>query len=453
MSEKKQPELIRGLGPWDTTLLVIGNIIGVGIFTTTGVIAGAVHHPGWIMLVWLLGGIASLCGALCYAELGAAIPKAGGDYVYLREAYGPFWGFLNGWTAFWVTFSGSIAVLAVGCVEYLNRFIPGLSPGIGGQLTAILIIVILSVINYIGLKAGSGVQNGLTILKVTAVLLLVFLGFLVGKGHVENLSTSSGIPIEKGLFSGLGLGLIGVTFAYYGWAATAYVAGEVRNPQRDLPLSLCLGTGVVILIYLALNAVFLYGLPAEEMAGVINIAEVASVRLFGHRAATFISLAIIVSILGCLNATILTGPRIYYAMAKDELFFRWASRVHLRFRTPALAIILQMVWSCGLVLILGTFEKLLVFTVFIMVLLSAAVGVGVYVLRVRRPELERPFRVWGYPVTPAIFILVSMWILINTLIERPLEPLRGIIIIVVGMPVYWYWRRKRIRLGKGNISS
>lgn len=437
-------------------MLVIGNVIGVGIFTTTGFIADDLPNAGLILLVWVFGGILSLAGAISCAELGAAMPWAGGDYIYLREAYGPLFGFLTGWNSFFISFSGSIAALAVGFAEYLSFFFPGLSMrheivsanffGFAwslsyGHWVAIASTVVLTIINYLGVRSGSLVQNVLSIIKMGAIGGIVILGFAIGSGEADNFVPFLSTAGQAGVLSAFGLALIPALFAYNGWNATIYVAGEVKNPKRNVPLSLILGTLITTILYVIINLVYIYAVPIEKMRGVLGIAELASTALFGQRASSYISALVMISIFGCLNAMILTGPRIYYAMAKDHVFFRGAAKVHPRFRAPGTSIILQAIWSCLLV-ISGTFEQLLTYVMFAIILFSTLTVAAVFVLRRSRPAMERPYKAWGYPYVPAIFILSSLWILMNTLIRRPSESLIGLGIVLLGIPAYLYWKKK-----------
>jgi APA family basic amino acid/polyamine antiporter len=447
---------VKGLGLADCVFLVIGNMVGTGIFLTTGEVAKSLPSPWWILLAWLLGGLMALCGALCYAELGAAFPRAGGHYVYLREAYGPLVGFLDGWLSFLASFPCSIAFMAIGLAEYLRPFVPGLSAdhvlaslqvfgfGLtlhGGHVTALVVVVALSAINCLGVRPGSVAQNLLTALKIGCLVGLVGGGLFSGAGLWSHFALAMPAKPLGSTITALGTALIGVSFAYYGWDAATYVAGEVKKPERNLPLSLALGTLVVVALYLAFNFVLLYALPVEEMAGAPNVASDAAARLVGGAAPGLISAVIIVCILGSLNATILVGPRLYYAMARDGLFFRRMARLDPRSRVPTGAILAQAAWTC-LILITGTFGQILTYCVFVMLILSAATAAAVFVLRVRRPDLERPYRVWGYPVVPAIFCLSALGIVVNTALTQPKESAWGLLSIGIGVFAYLYWRRK-----------
>lgn len=439
-------DLARRLGLIDSTMLVIGNIIGAGIFITTGLIAGDIPSAGLIILAWVLGGLISLAGAISCAELGTAMPMAGGDYIYLREAYGPLWGFLTGWASFLVTFSGSIAALAVAFTDYISFFFPffslhhiilslNLFSLSTGHLFAISLVISLSAINYLGIKWGSWVQNFLTSLKLGAIIALVFLGFILGKGSVHNFHPFFSIEGSNSIISSLALVLIPILFTYSGWNAIVYVAGEVKDPRRNIPLSLILGTLVSLWVYVALNCVYIYALPIGDMKDVLRIGELASTSLFGLRGSGYISAAIAISILGSMNVAILAGPRIYYAMAKDNLFFKGAAQVHPEFKTPATSLKIQALWS-SLLIISGSFEQLLTYVTFVIVLFSSLTVGAVFVLRIKKPHMVRPYKAWGYPFVPGLFILASLWIMINTLMRSPYEAVLGLLIVGLGIPAY-----------------
>jgi APA family basic amino acid/polyamine antiporter len=445
------------LGLFDTTMIVVGAIIGAGIFTITGFVADRVPSAWLIIAVWMAGGLLSLAGALTLGELGTAMPDAGGDYIYLRETYGPLWGFLTGWVSFFVTFSGSIAALGIALVGYLSFFFPSLSlapqqaiyarpitPDYTfslsyGHLVAIAAVLWLSAINYCGVKIGSRFQDFLSLLKIGTMLLLVVFGFTIGRGAWMNFSATAPFSRTTDLIRACGLALIPILFAYNGWNAAIYIGGEIKRPARNLPLSLFLGTLISTAIYLLINLVYLYALPVDKMKNVVRIGELAASSLFGPAAAGYIVIAIVVSMLGCMNAMILTGARIYYAMARDGLFFHRAARIHPRFGTPSSSLVLQAICS-SLLVISGTLDQLYTYVAFAIVLFSAITGAAVFVLRKKRPGLKRPYKTWGYPVVPALFVLSCLWLMINTLVERPRESLAGLGIVLLGVPAYWYWK-------------
>jgi basic amino acid/polyamine antiporter, APA family len=452
----RHDELERRLNLFDATMIIVGNIIGVGIFTTTGLIADALPNPTLIICVWILGGLLTLCGALTYAELGAALPRAGGEYVFVKEAYGPLFGFLNGWTYFSVVNPGSIAALAIGLSFNVQRFWPrisltadlasvqlgGLSWGISpGQVLAILIILLFSTINYCGVRAGSLTQNLLTLAKLGAILAIAILGLLLGQGNWRHLSMTQSVTAPAGLLGPLSLAMVAVIFAFTGWFTSTYVASEIKEPERNVPYSIIWGTIIVMVVYVLINVAYLYALPVGQMKGVINIAEAAARALFGDSASVCVSLAIIVSILGAINSVVLTAPRIYFAMARDGLFFPAAAQVHPKFRTPANSIVIQAIWSCILVLS-GSFSQLLTYTVVAMLAFSIMTGSANLVLRRNRPDLGRPYRTFGFPWVPGVFVASYVLILVNTVISRPKEGLLGLAIVAMGVPVYFYWKKR-----------
>ncbi|MFC1562165.1 APC family permease [candidate division KSB1 bacterium] len=449
--------LVREFGTFDSTMMMIGLVIGSGIFTTTGIMAGALPSPGLILIVWIFGGLMTLAGALTYAELGAALPEAGGHYVYLREAYGPIWGFLFGWQLFLVAMTGSIAALAVAFAEYFGYFFPALSTGSYimnvtlsgdwqytlsmGQIVAVVLIVLLSFFNFIGLVFGKIVQNVLSVLKIGIILLFVVLGLTAGRGTPVDLSLNPMGWGAGGLLTGFGVAFIAVSWAFDGWNNINYIAGEIKNPKRNLPFALIGGTVIITVLYLLVNYVYFYALPVEQMAGVVRIAEKATTSLFGGRTADFISIAVMISVLGALHGAVIVGPRVSWAMAKDGVFFQRVADVHPRFHTPGFSILIQALWACFLT-ITGTFEQLFTFVMFVTIVFWIA-GVGaVFVLRKKRPDLPRPYKTWGYPVVPALFILVSVAILFNALSERPVESLAGVGLTLIGIPVYYYWKKR-----------
>jgi APA family basic amino acid/polyamine antiporter len=457
LNNKNQDKLIKGLNLFDTTLLVIGAVLGSGIFLTTGDIALSLPSQGWILLVWIVGGLITLTGALTFGELGVALPRAGGQYIYLKEAYGSLAGFLYGWTFFLVIQCGGAAALAVGFAEYLGYFVPSLSPQnfllnlsifgfnyslSSGQLIAVFSIAILSIINYFGLKSGSLVQNLFTSLKILAIVLIVFLGFSIGKGgnlNLRNFFSTQGF--ELNWLSAFGVALIAVLWTYDGWYSVNCTASEIKNVKRNLPLGLILGTFSLIAIYLSVNLIYLHALPVNEIAGVRRIAEEASGVLFGSKGAILISATIMISIFGCLSATILYGPRVFYAMAEDRLFFKKLAVVHSKYHTPSASIIAQGIWSSVLCLS-GTYRELYEYVVFALILFFFFTGISIFILRWKRPDLNRPYRTWGYPVVPIIFIIINGWLFANTILQQPRQSALGLIIIFVGLPAYFFWKKK-----------
>jgi APA family basic amino acid/polyamine antiporter len=440
-------------------MLVVGNTIGVGIFTTSGVVAAHLPSPGWILLVWILGGLLSLAGALVWAELGAAFPHAGGEYVYLREACGPFWGFLCGWAAFLASTSGSIAVLAIALADYLEALLPA---ALGGnslwkitfdhwiyalslnQVLGIGLVWLTSWVNYRGLHLGSFTQNILSVSKLLAIGGLLVAGMSFGNGSWQNFTPMFPDLMPQDGVSALGLALIPIVFTYTGWNAVAYIASEVRTPETTLPRSAMLGTIITIGVYLALNLLYLYAVPVGELKGVVQVGDVVADALFGG-AGWIIAVLIAISIASALNVMVLTGGWIYFAMARDGVFFPRAADLHPRFRVPGYALLLQAVWTSILILS-GTFAQLLTYTTVVIVGFSIVTTVALFILRRQKPTLQRPYHVWGYPWVPALYVIASGGIFLNALWEQPIECFFGWLLCLVGVPAYWWWRRSSIVL-------
>jgi len=457
-SPMEQTALKRKLGLFDAVMVISGDMIGVGIFVTTGFIAGTVSSPGAVLAIWLLGGLLALAGALSCAELSASLPLAGGDYIYIREAYGKLMGFLSGWSSFLVTFSGSIAAIAVGFSSFMSYFFPILGSDnvffsaaiIGhsvkvsiGTVFSIVAVLILSGIHYVGVRQGVLLQNILTTLKIGSLLGIILLGVLVGKGSTEHFVPFFDMSKVTDL-SAFGAAFIPVIFAYAGWNAVIYLAGEVKQPERNLPRALVRANLLVILLYLAINVVYIYGVPVTEMKGALRVSEVATTALLGYQTSAWITAIITVSIFGALNVVIMLGPRIYYAMAQDGVFFRGLARVHPTFGTPSNAIVLQALWSCILVLT-GTFDALFTYVSVIISLFSALTVGSVMVLRFKRPDLKRPYKLWGYPFVPLFFVLVSLWIAWGSLVSKPWESFGGVIIVGLGIPAYFFWQKRGLK--------
>jgi APA family basic amino acid/polyamine antiporter len=447
-----QQQLVRGLGLADCVLLVVGSMIGSGIFLTTGEVAKHLPTPSLILGAWLVGGIMALTGALTYAELGAALPRAGGHYVYLREAYGPLVGFFDGWLSFVASFPGSIAFVALGLMTYLPSAWTGHAlwtvetpifrwSVASANLLAIGLIIALSVINGLGLRTGSGAQNFLSALKIAALAGIAGFGLLAGRGSWANLGGAEPMVGGAGIAE-FGTALIGVSFAYLGWDAATYMAAEVRHPQRSVPRSLVIGTLLVMALYLLFNVVLLYGVPTGVLA--MSSAPVRDVAdsLLGPGLSTLMTLAILVCILGSLNATVMVGPRIYYAMAQDGLFPRVFASVHRRTRVPVAAIAGQAALACIIVLS-ATLGRILAFTVLVIWLLSAVTGAAVFVLRHRAPNAPRSYRAWGYPWVSAVFCLSSVALMVNHLVRSPGDVIWLVAFLVAGLPFYLAMRPRR----------
>ena len=434
-------ELRRQLGLGTATSVVVANMIGAGIFTTTGLILAGVGSGWVVMLCWLLGGLVALCGALCYAELATMMPRAGGEYVYLREIYGPLAGFLTGWISFFAGFSAPIAASAVACAAYLGA--AGILPtgGWAKRGTAVAIVSIFTLLHYRGVKLGARVQNTLTAVKVLLLVGLVAVGFLRGNGSGSYLSKQSGFW-AAGNWSQIGFAMLLVMFAYSGWNASVYLAEEIKEPQKNLPRSLLLGTVLVMGIYLAVNLLFFFAAPTAALRGVTAVGEVAVRGLFGAKAATVLSAMISLLLLSSLSAYLLIGPRVYYAMARQGLFFQAAARIHPGFETPGLSILAQ--GGCAVLLILtGTFEQLLTYIGFALGIFPWMTVAGLLRLRVREPQRERPYRVWGYPTVPLIYLAASASILGVAFWNRPIPSLFAILTVAAGVPAYLVTARQK----------
>ena len=462
------PRLLRQLGLFDSTMMMMGIVIGSGIFLTTGIMAKSIPSASLILLAWIIGGLLILAGALTYAELGAAMPDAGGQYVYLREAYGPLLGFLFGWKLFLINMTGSIAALGVAFAVYFGYFFPSLSTErelfgttinvfgksfpysvSAGQIVAVLIILIFSLFNYVGVVFGKTIQNVFTVIKIVTMLGIIVFGFTLGLGNPIDFSLNPSSLSLTHILMGFGVALIAISWAFDGWNNINYVAGEIKNPQRNLPLALFIGTIGIAFLYVLMNLVYFYALPIPEMTGVIRVAEKSATALFGTQAADRVSIVVILSVLGAMNGAIFAGARVYYAMAKDKLFFHRVGRLHPRFQTPAFAILIQAIWSCILALT-GTFEQLFTYAMFIGVLFWVIAAGAVFTLRKKYPDLPRPYKTWGYPAVPLIFILALSGVLLNALVEKPVESLIGLTITAIGIPIYYIWKRK-MRLNEQDI--
>ncbi len=434
----EQPKLLRALGLWQTSAIVIGIMIGTAVFLVPADITREVGSPRAALTVWLVGGLLSLFGALSFAELAAMLPDAGGQYVYLREAYGPLAGFLCGWSFFVSAQTGGISVLAVGFAEYLRELV-ALSPW-QQKAAAAVSIALFTAINYRGVREGGAVQSILTGLKVAAIAGLIILGFVLVRGTPGGLAA---LPFSKGSSfpASFGIALVAAFWAYEGWNVCTFAAAEVKRPERNLPLALILGTSAVIALYVGLNLVYYHVLPLSEVAQSRRVAAAAAVRVLGRPGSLFVTWVIIVSTLGSINGSVLGAPRVYYAMAKDGLFFRWCATVHPRFRTPHLALLLQGALAILLVL-LGTYEQLYTYVIFAAWVFYALTAFGVIVLRHKMPDRPRPYRVWAYPVVPVVFVLTAVWFLVNMLLESPAEAGWGCLILLAGIPVYLIWKRR-----------
>jgi len=443
--------LPRVLGLWDIVGIVVGGVIGSGIFIVPAAVAGAVASPLLIFAVWIGGGLLSLFGVLTFAELGAAYPHAGGIYVYLREAYGPLVAFLFGWTLFLVIDTGAVATLAVAfSTKYLPHFVT-LTP-LAEKVIAVAMVAALAGVNYMGVRWGANVQNVLTVIKFAALAGVCGVVFVFAEGNPGHFVEPAPAAFSWDLVAGFGVAVVAVLWAYKGWEAASYSAGETRRPERNLPLGIFVGMAAIMVIYIIANLAYLYVFPAGEIARSDRIASDAMNLAIGPLGASIVAGIILLSITGAANQVLLTSPRVYFAMARDGLFFRKIAGVHPRFLTPHVAIVAMGGWSV-LLSLSGTFEELFTYVIFGQWLFFGLTAGAVFVLRRKRPGLVRPYRTFGYPLTPAVFIAAALFISINTLIHQFFHAMAGLLIIALGLPAYAYWRRQAARERMGETAT
>jgi len=492
-------ELVKGLGLTSATMLVMGTMIGSGIFIVSAEIAREVDSPALLIGAWVVAGFMTIVAALSYGELAAMMPRAGGQYVYLRESLGPLWGFLYGWTLFLVIQTGTIAAVAVAFGKFLGVFFPSISSthwilhlwkappipigpmvlgnmdvGVSTQnLVAILLVIFLSVVNIFGVKTGAAIQNVFTVAKVSALLGLVAFGLALGRNpqalaanfgghfwHNAGLAARHAVQVGVGgpivlvgTVTILAVAQVGSLFAADAWNNVTFTAGEVKNPSRNLPLSLVMGTGIVIALYIACNFIYLGGLPLDGVEGGVTtlargikhaaedrVGTAVMTQMFGPMGGLLMAAAIMISSFGCDNGLILSGARVYYAMAKDGLFFRKVARLHPKYKTPAISLMVQMVWTCVLC-ISGSYNQLLDYIIFAVLVFYILTIIGLFVLRRTHPGAERPYRAAGYPVLPAIYIVMALFIDVVLLRYKPQYTWPGLIVVLLGIPVYYAWSR------------
>ena len=454
MPSPTHTSLERRLGPFDGAAIVVANVIGAGILFTPPAIASMVPHPIGFLSTWIAGGVLAFFGAMAYAELAALRPRAGGEYVYLREAYGPLAGFMTGWTSFVAGFAGAMAASAIFLIVVLNRFIPGVSdptpffaipiPYVPltmsrHTLLAIIVVWLFALVHIAGVGPGRAVMNVLATLKITALLIFIALGFSIGAGTGTNLQQVAG-PVSATNWL---LALVPVMFTYSGWNAAAYMAEEIRDPGRNLPRALLMGTIAVIIIYALLNTLYLYSMPVGELAVVKgSVFDLIGERTLGARAGDVLGLVAMVSVAAGLNAWTFAGPRVYYAMARDGVFFPAASRVHPRFKTPYVSIVAQAAWASVLILT-GSLDTLTNYVGFAITLFAGIAVAAVFVLRAREPNAPRPYKTLGYPIAPAIFVLASLAIVVNAVYRNPGPSALGLLVIGSGIPLYMWLTRNR----------
>ena len=461
-SSEPKPSLIRGLGLLDSVLLLVSGIIGSSIFLTAKDIATPLPQPVLFILVWVLGALISLCACFAFAELGSMFPDSGGQYIFLREAYGDLTAFLYGWMLFAVANGGSIAALSVAAAAYLGQVIPFVSQQhivftvVGMAITrahllGLVLIAIVTYVNVVGLRWGALLQNVSSWTKFAAMAAFVVLGFAIGKGNWSNFHSQG--PISLGLspgqlISALGVGLIAVFWAYDGWVYITWVAGEVKEPRKNVPLAMVLGVLAVGAIYIAMNLTYLYAMPMKEIATHETIAHAAATALFSPRAAVWLSLTIAIACFSAAATCTLSGARVYLAMAQDGVFFKRMAVIHPKWRTPAFSLIGQGVWAAALALS-GRYDQLYTYVIYGMVLSYTLTVIALFWLRWKRPDIPRPYRCTGYPWLPALYILIgSAWTL-NTIITRPTEAFWGTAIVLAGVPGFLYWKRSNRKIHAG----
>jgi APA family basic amino acid/polyamine antiporter len=426
-------ELPRKLGLGDSTAIVVGTIIGSGIFVVPNMVARNLPSATWMLAVWIFTGVLSFFGALAYAELGAMIPATGGQYVFLREAWGPLLGFLCGWTYFFVVISAAMAWLSITFATYLGYFVP-MTP-LAAKVVAIGLIGAVTLVNYRGVRAAAAVQNLFTLVKVAALVVLIGAAFWKGRATGAALA---GSPVSIG---GFGVAMISCLLSYDGWVALSMVAGEVKEPKRILPAALALGLGAAIAIYVLANVAYLRVLTVDEIAASDRVGALVAERTMGSIGGRFVAFSILISIVGAINGWALTAPRVYFAQARDGLFFRRFAEIHPRFETPYVSILMFGAWS-ALLAITGTYETLAAYAMFAAWSFYAMTSLGVAVLRRRQPDRPRPYRMTGYPATLIVFALVALGFEVNTFVTTPGPAIIGSLFIASGIPVYFFWKAR-----------
>jgi APA family basic amino acid/polyamine antiporter len=456
-------QLLQGLKLFDATTIIIGSMIGSGIFIVSADMSRQLKSPGLLLLAWVVTAVMTVLAALSYGELAAAMPRAGGQYVFLREAFGPLFGFLYGWTLFLVIQTGTIAAVVVAFAKFLGLFLPWVSASrilislpfgyslSSQQLVAIFVIALLTAVNCKGLREGAAVQNIFTVAKVGGLLVLVFMGFILPSNpEAVHMNLGALFPgsINLAVLAIFGASLVGSLFSADAWNNVTFTGSEVVNPKRNLPLSLILGTGIVSLIYIAANVVYLRILPLTAIASAPEdrVGTLAAQSLMGPWGLTFINLAILVSTFGCTNGLILAGARVYYAMARDSLFFRRVAEVSPRTHTPVFSLIIQAIWA-SLLALSGTYSDLLDYVIFAALLFYVLTVSGLFVLRKKRPDLERPYKAIGYPVLPALYVLLAALVMVDLLWVKPKFTWPGLIIVLTGVPVYFFWHSSAKKAG------
>lgn len=449
MSENK--DLQRRLGFFPLSNIVVANMIGAGIFTTSGLLMADLNSPYLMLVLWAVGGLIALCGALSYGELGANMPEAGGEYLYLSRLYNPLTGFLSGWISFIVGFSAPIAASAIGFSVYFIRAFPvvsnslqeltGVSEMVMQKGIAVAVIVLFTAIHYRGLKFGASIQNYLTLLKVTLIIGLIVIGFAAGTGNMAHFKTGDVSASGLADWKTIGLSLMWIMFAYSGWNASSYIGSEIKNPRRNLPLSLLAGTMVVMILYLLVNMVFIYAIPAAQMKGVISVGGLAMENMFGRTGGAISSVLISFALFSSLSAFLIIGPRVYYSMARDGLFFKAAAKIHPKFNAPSTSIVFQSVLAIAIT-VTGTFDQILTYMGFALSIFPLLTVAGVIKLRITGGNT---FKIPGYPVPQMIYLGTGIVILFLAYLERPFESSMSILTVLTGIPAYYLFKRKSKR--------
>jgi APA family basic amino acid/polyamine antiporter len=464
-SASRDDDLVRGIGLLATTAMVVGGVIGTGVFLKARVMVCNVETPTKVIVVWVVAGVLSLLGALTYAELAATFPRAGGEYVFIREAYGRVWGFLYGWTRVFVANAGGQAALATGCAIFFDALTGGHRGGVyftwhlrghewpisHVQLVALSALAIVTAINCAAVSVGGRVAALLTAFKVTLIMAVGAGAFVFARGDWSQfaLSGASGtcegvVSAARGGAAGFGAAMMGALWAYNGWNETTYVAGEVKNPQRNMPLGLIIGITVVAAVYVFVNVAYFYVLPPVQIASVTagsSVAAEVARRFLGSRAAAAMAGAMVVSVFGTLQIVTLSNARVPYAMSRDGLFFAAIGRLSAHTQVPLRAMLAQSTWA-GVLIVSGTFDTLTDYTVFAMLFFVGLATASVFIFRRKLPRTERPYRMWGYPIVPAVFLMMSAWLLVNTLLTTPRQALAGVCVMLLGLPFYVFWSRR-----------
>lgn len=464
---KPNPQLVRGLSLTAAIMVVIGSVIGSGIFRKPATMAGQLLSPELLILVWIAAGVMTFIGALTNSEVAGMIDAPGGQYEYFKIMYGDFIAFLYGWSTLTVIQSGSQAAIAYAFAEYTGYFFkyPHFSAEIekfsiymplvgdifplrdfGTKTVAIICTLFITGVNYIGVIAGGKLQTIVTWIKIGSILLLSLLIFILGNGAASNLYTGFDIPgeIHNNMFVLIGLALAGAFWAYDGWNNVTFLAGEIKNPKRNVPLALMIGSLAFIAVYVIINLAFLYILPIEKMAESPLVAATAAEIIFGPVGASIIALAVIISTFGALNGSILSTPRVFFAMSQSNMFFKRLGDVHPRYKTPHISLVVLGIWTCVLILS-GSFDTISDYVIFAAWMFYALGAFGVFILRYKMPDTPRPYKVWGYPFTPAIFVTFSAVFLLNTLTSDTQNAMMGLILVLSGLPFYFYWKTKKNR--------